>query len=292
MNTDTTKERAAMDELEKLKDWIGQKEHGVDYVTPPHVERLAATLDMDGCPREGEAIPLGWHSTLFPRIVRQSQIGPDGHPQRGDFLPPVPLPRRMFAGRRVTFQGDLRVGDRVTRESEIANVTIKDGRTGKMVFVTVRHSIASPRGVAVVEEQDIVYRGEPDPNAPKPAPQPAPRTATWTREFTPDPVVLFRYSAITFNGHRIHYDHPYVTGVEGYAGLVMNGGLTTLLTCELARARSPRPPKTMASRNVRPLFVNNPFTVCGEPSADGASAKLWVSDHEGALALSAEVTFA
>jgi 3-methylfumaryl-CoA hydratase len=280
-----------MDELEALKQWIGRKESGVDYVTPPHVERLAATLDMDSFAREGEAMPRGWHATLFPRVVRQSQIGPDGHPQRGDFLPPVPLPRRMFAGRRVTFHADLQVGDRVTRESQIANVTIKDGRTGKMVFVTVRHTIASPRGVAIVEEQDIVYRGEPDPNAPKPAPQPAARTATWMRPFTPDPVVLFRYSAVTFNGHRIHYDHPYVTGVEGYPGLVMNGGLTTLLTCELARTRSSRPVKTMASRNVRPIFVNTTFTVCGEPAADGASAKMWVADHEGATSLSAEITF-
>jgi len=281
-----------MDDLEKLKDWIGRSESAVDDVTVPLVERLTATLDLERAPREGEPLPIGWHSTLFPRVVRQSQIGADGHPARGDFLPPVPLPRRMFAGRRVQYPGALMVGDRARRESEIASVTIKDGRTGKMVFVTVRHSITGPRGLAVIEEQDIVYRAEPDPNAPRPAPQPAARTAPWARPFTPDPVVLFRYSALTFNGHRIHYDHPYVTGVEGYPNLVMNGGLTTLLVSELARTRSPRPVIGMVSRNVRPLFVNNTFTVCGEPSADAASAKMWVADHEGALALSAEVTFA
>src|SRR5690606_25234295 len=219
-----------------------------DDVTVPLVERLAATLDLAEAPREGEPLPRGWHSVLFPRVVRQSQIGPDGHPERGDFLPPVPLPRRMFAGRRVSFHGDLRVGDRARKESEITNVTIKEGRSGKMVFVTARHSIHSPRALALVEEQDIVYRDEPDPNAPKPAPTPAARTATWTQPFMPEPVVLFRFSALTFNGHRIHYDHPYVTEVEGYPALVMNGGLTTLLASELARTRSSRPLKSMASR--------------------------------------------
>ena len=277
--------------LEKLQDWIGQKEGGVDYVTIPLVERLAATLDLDAFPAEGEPLPVGWHMALFPRVVRQSQVGPDGHPQRGDFLPPVPLPRRMFAGRRVTFQADLLVGDRVSKQSEIANVTVKEGRTGKMVFVTVKHAISGPRGVAIVEEQDIVYRDEPDPNAPKPTPQPAARAATWARPFMPEPVVLFRFSAVTFNGHRIHYDHPYVTEVEGYEGLVQNGGLTTLLVSELARTKSKRPIRTMTSRNVRPLFANHEFMVCGEPTADGGAAKLWVADHTGALALSAEIEF-
>jgi len=277
--------------LEKLKEWIGQKESGVDDVTVPLVERLAATLDLDTAPKEGEPLPVGWHAALFPRVVRQSQVGPDGHPERGDFLPPVPLPRRMFAGRRVTFHDDLRVGDRARKESEIANVSVKQGRSGTMVFVNVRHSIHSPRALALVEEQDIVYREEPDPNAPKPAPAPAARRAPWMRPFTPDPVVLFRYSALTFNGHRIHYDHPYVTVVEGYPGLVMNGGLTTLLVSELARTRSARPLRFMVSRNVRPLFAGHEFMVCGEPSADGASAKMWVADHEGALALSAEIEF-
>ena len=279
------------EELEKLKDWIGQKEAGVDYVTIPLVERHAATLDLDMSAKEGDPLPPGWHAALFPRVVRQSQVGKDGHPERGDFLPPVPLPRRMFAGRRVTFQADLQVGDRVTKQSEIANVTVKEGRTGKMVFVTVRHAISSPRGLAIVEEQDIVYRDDPDPNAPKPAPQPAARTATWARPFTPEPVVLFRYSAITFNGHRIHYDHPYVTQVEGYEGLVQNGGLTTLLVSELARTRSKRPIRTMTSRNVRPLFADHEFMVCGEPSPDGGAARMWVADHTGALALAAEIEF-
>ena len=279
-------------DLEKLKEWIGQQESAVDYVTVPAVHRLAATLDRDDpMPRTGDPLPIGWHAILFPRVVRHSQIGADGHPARGDFLPPVPLPRRMFAGKRTTFAQDLRVGDEVRRESTIAAVTVKQGRSGQMVFVTVKTDIFSPRGLAVSEEQDIVYRAEPDPDAPPPAPQPAPATAAWKNTVTPDPVMLFRYSALTFNGHRIHYDHRYVTGTEGYPDLVMNGGLTTLLVYELARANAKTPIRHMSSRNVRALFVNRPIYFGGEPSADGKSAKLWAADKDGALALTAEAQF-
>jgi 3-methylfumaryl-CoA hydratase len=278
--------------LESLKDWIGQRESAVDYVTVPLVQRLAATLDRDDpLPKAGDPLPAGWHAVLFPRVVRHSQIGPDGHPRRGDFLPPVPLPRRMFAGKRVRFAGELRVGDEVRRESEIQNVAIKQGRTGQMVFVTVKTDLHSPRGLAVSEEQDIVYREEPTPGAPAPAPQPAPGRAVWSRVVTPDPVLLFRYSALTFNGHRIHYDLPYVTKTEGYPGLVMNGGLTTLLIFELARTHASTPVAYMSSRNVRPLFVNRPITLGAEPSLDNRTATLWATDDEGALALSAEAEF-
>ncbi len=278
--------------LEELKKWIGEKETDVDYVTIPSVHRLAATLDRDDpMPKAGDPLPIGWHQLLFPRIVRHSQIGADGHPARGDFLPPVPLPRRMFAGKRNTFHAPLQIGDEVRRESVIQSVTPKVGRTGQMVFVTVKTEISTTRGLAITEEQDIVYREEPDPNAPPPPPQKAPGEAVWVNRVTPDPVMLFRYSALTFNGHRIHYDHPYVTQVEKYPNLVMNGGLTTLLVFELARANARSPLKTIASRNVRPLFVNREITLCGEPSADGKSAKLWAQDDTGALALSAEATF-
>jgi 3-methylfumaryl-CoA hydratase len=279
-------------DLESLKQWIGRTETAIDYVTVPSVDRLSATLDRDDkFPKVGDPLPVGWHSTLFPRIVRHSQIGPDGHPQRGDFLPPVPLPRRMFAGKRTSFFAPLLVGDEVQRESTIQNVTIKDGRSGRMVFVTVKTDIRSPRGIAISEEQDIVYRGEPDKNAPPPAAQPAPGKAVWKHEVTPDPVMLFRYSALTFNGHRIHYDHPYVTGTEGYPNLVMNGGLTTLLVYELARAHATTPIKFMSSRNVRALFVGRTITLCGEPSTDNKTAKLWAQDDTGAVALAAEAEF-
>jgi 3-methylfumaryl-CoA hydratase len=282
-------------DLDKLAEWIGNRETDVDYVTIPSVLRLSATLDRDDPrPKAGDPLPIGWHSILFPRVVRHSQIGPDGHPERGDFLPPVPLPRRMFAGKRITIQGELRVGDEVRRESVIQSVTPKQGKSGQMVFVTVRTEMSTGRGVAIVEEQDIVYREEPDPNAPKApaAAQAAPGAAVWKKVVTPDPVMLFRYSALTFNGHRIHYDHPYVTGTEGYPTLVMNGGLTTLLVFELARANAATPLRHLASRNVKPLFVNRAITICGEPSADGRTAKLWAQDDTGAVALSATAEFA
>jgi len=279
-------------ELEKLKEWIGQKESDVDYVTVPAVHRLGATLDRDDpMPRMGDPLPVGWHQILFPRVVRHSQIGADGHPQRGDFLPPVPLPRRMFAGKRTTFHANLQVGDAVRRDSVIQDVTVKQGRTGTMVFVTVKTDLTSPRGLAITEEQDIVYREPPAPGAPPQPPQPAPGKAVWTRTVTPDPVMLFRYSALTFNGHRIHYDKPYVTQVEGYPDLVMNGGLTTLLVFELARAHARTPMHRITSRNVRALFVNQPITLGGEPSANGKTAKLWALNPDGALALTAEAEF-
>jgi len=279
-------------DFERLKKWIGKKESAVDYVTIPAVQRLAATLDRDDpLPKLGDALPVGWHSILFPRIARHAQIGADGHPQRGDFLPPVPLPRRMFAGKRITIRAALRVGDEVRRESTIKDVSLKQGRTGQMVFVTVTTDISSPRGVAISEEQDIVYREDPAPNTPPPAAQPAPNNAAWQQTVTPDPVMLFRYSALTFNGHRIHYDHPYVTQVEGYPDLVMNGALTTLFVFELAREHAATPLKYLSSRNVRPMFVNRPLVVCGKPAADGKSAKLWVMDDEDALALSATAEF-
>jgi 3-methylfumaryl-CoA hydratase len=279
-------------DLEKLKEWIGNKESDIDYVTVPAVHRLGATLDRaDPMPKMGDPLPVGWHQILFPRVVRQSQIGTDGHPERGDFLPPVPLPRRMFAGKRTTFHADLRVGDEVRRDSVIQEVTLKQGRTGQMVFVTVKTDMTGPRGLAITEEQDYVYREAAPGGTPPQPPQPAPGKAVWSRVVTPDPVMLFRYSALTFNGHRIHYDSPYVTQVEGYPGLVMNGGLTTLLAFELARTHASTPIRYLSSRNVRALFVNQPITFGGEPSTDNKTAKLWALNPDGALALTAEAEF-
>ena len=280
-------------EFEKLKDWIGRREDAVDYVTVPLVHRLAATLDRDDpFPRMGDPLPRGWHTVLFPRVVRHSEIGADGHPRRGDFLPPVALPRRMFGGKRETFVSDLRVGDEVRRESVIKDVTAKRGRSGQMVFVTVATDLTGPRGLAITEEQDIIYRDNPDPKAPPAAPHPVPGRAIWSRSTAADPVLLFRYSALTFNGHRIHYDWRYVTTEEGYPDLIVNGRLQTLLVFELARAHASTPMRSMSSRNVRPLFVNRPFTVCGEPSIDNRTAKLWVADQDGAPTLVADAEFA
>jgi 3-methylfumaryl-CoA hydratase len=279
-------------DIEALKQWVGRSESAVDYVTIPAVHRLGALLDRDDpMPVAGDRLPIGWHSILFPRIARQSQLGEDGHPVRGDFLPPVPLPRRMFAGKRIEFLADLRVGDEVKRRSTIKDITPKRGRSGEMIFVTVVMEISSPRGLAVREEQDIVYRGDPASGA-SPAPaQPVPGKPVWKRTVTPDTVMLFRYSALAFNGHRIHYDQAYATGKEGYPALVTNGGLTTLLAFELARTHAPSALLSVEARNVRPLFVNRAIEICGEPSEDGKSAKLWATDDTGALAFTMNASF-
>jgi 3-methylfumaryl-CoA hydratase len=272
-----------------LKKWIGEKETAIDYVTVPTIHRLSALLDRDDpLPKPGDPLPIGWHAILFPRVVRQSQIGPDGHPARGDFLPPVPLPRRMFAGKTVTFTGELRVGDEVRRESVIQDVELKQGRTGEMIFVTVKTDIHSPRGLAITDLQRIVYREAAGPNAKAAPPQAAPGEARWKKTVTPDTVMLFRFSALTFNGHRIHYDLPYVTQVEGYPALIVNGNLSTLMMFEMARENAGRPIARFSSRNVSPLFVGRPLHVCGAPAEGNKTVKLWVTNNQGALALTAD----
>lgn len=283
-----------MQNLEQLKDWIGQRETGVDYVTIPQVHRLAATLDRDDpMPRVGDPLPYGWHLILFPRVARDSQLGKDGHPERGEFLPPVPLPRRMGAGRKLLFLDEVRVGDELHRESTIAGIEIKQGRNGPLVLVTVGTDISSPRGLAIREEQQVIYRTEAAPGAPPPPLQPAPGQAVWNRSVLLHAAMAFRFSALSFNGHRIHYDYPYATGTEGYPGVVVPGNLHTVLVIELARASAARSLrfKSISWRNVSPVFVGKPVTLCGEPASDGKSAKLWVMDNRDALSLSMNAEF-
>ena len=279
-------------DMAQLGAWKGRQEIATDVITPVPVAGMAATLDRDDpAPRAGDPLPPLWHWLYFLPLRRQSEIGPDGHPKRGGFMPPVDLPRRMFAGARYTFGPPLRVGDTVTRVSTIADVTAKDGRTGPLVFVQVRHEIASSSGGAMSEVQDIVFRDMPGPGDPAPAKKPAPANAVWKRTITPDDVFLFRYSALTFNGHRIHYDRRYATGVEGYPGLVVHGPLIASLIIELARANETRAMTSFSFRAVSPLFDIAPFTVCGAPGADGR-VKLWAQDSDGALAMDAEASFA
>src|SRR6185295_18675265 len=209
-----------------------------------------------------------WHWLYFLPIYRISKSGPDGHPTRGEFLPPVPLPRRMWAGSRFEFHRPLRVGSSMSRVSQIGDVTGKEGRSGPLVFVTVRHTISDGEGVALTEEHDIVYRENARPGDSPPPPQLAPVNAEWSREINPDPVLLFRYSALTFNSHRIHYDRRYVTEVEGYQGLVVHGPLIATLLIDLLRRNLLHATVArFAFRAMRPLFDIAPFQVCGQPDA-------------------------
>jgi 3-methylfumaryl-CoA hydratase len=278
-------------DIDHLRSWIGRQEVLQDSITPVPVAALAATLDRDDAePLAGEDLPPLWHWLYFLPRARQSQLGPDGHPKRGGFLPPVDLPRRMWAGGRLSFPGRLRVGDPVRRTSTVADVSLKEGRAGPLVFVLVRHEIAGPEGVAITEEHDIVYRGAPAPGEPPPAPRPAPAGETWRRDIVPDAVLLFRYSALTFNGHRIHYDRRYVTGEEGYPGLVVHGPLLATLLADLARRNTTRPLASFRFRAVSPVFDTAPFAVCGR--AEGDHAALWVRRADGSLAMEAEAILA
>ncbi|MBX3635833.1 MAG: MaoC family dehydratase N-terminal domain-containing protein [Rubrivivax sp.] len=278
-----------------LQDWVGRSERANDVVPAHLAAGLAATLDHgDIAARPGDALPPLAHWLLLPPLARHSELGPDGHPRRGGFLPPVALPRRMWAGSRVAFHAPLRVGEVVTRESRIARVEAKQGRAGALVFVTVQHDFHGAAGLAVSDEHDIVYREAPAPGAPPAAAQQAPDDATFERSVVPDPVLLFRYSALTFNGHRIHYDRSYAIQVEGYPGLVVHGPLIATLLLDLLRRQQPGADvRRFAFRALRPLFDTHPFTLCGRPEAGHAGRfALWARDHEAQLAVQAEAELA
>jgi 3-methylfumaryl-CoA hydratase len=283
-------------QLAHWRTWLGRSEQRSDLVCASPLDAWSATLDRDD-PEAGpgsELPPLA-HWMLFAPAARQSALGPDGHPARGGFMPPIPLPRRMWAGSRLQFHHPLRVGDVVTRHSRIASVDAKSGRSGVLAFVTVHHEIANARGAAITEEHDIVYREAPQPGAAAAPPQPAPANAAFTRDITPDPVLLFRYSALTFNGHRIHYDRSYVTEVEGYPGLIVHGPLIATLLMDLLRRQVPRAVlRRFEFTAVRPLFDIHPFSVCGrhDDDADGEQrTRLWARDHEGNLAMRASASW-
>ena len=276
-----------------LSDWIGRSESVSDVITATPFAALAATLDRTPeRPAAGVLLPALWHWLYFLPLHRQSDIGPDGHAKRGGFMPPVPLPRRMWAGSQFEFHHPLRVGDPVVRKSTIHEVEEKSGRTGPLVFVKVRHEIGreDEPAIAITEFHDIVYREAAKKGDAPPAPRPAPTSvdAAWERRWVPDDVLLFRYSALTFNGHRIHYDRRYVTVVEGYPGLIVHGPLLATLMLDLLRHRLP---DAMVARYefraMKPVFDIHPFFVCGEPMPDGKTFHLWVRDHEGALAMDA-----
>ena len=293
MTSDIRTVDAAM--LAKLQGWVGKTETLSDSVTAAPVRALSATLDRDDAdPAPGTSLPELWHWLYFLPMARQSGLGPDGHPERGGFLPPVPLPRRMWAGGRLQWhQQELQVGAAITRTSRIESVTHKSGRSGDLVFVLVKHEVKSAQGLALTEEHDIVYRANPQPGDAVPPPQPAAQNAAWSRQVVPDDVLLFRYSALTFNGHRIHYDRKYVTEVEGYPGLIVHGPLIATLLADLLRRNMPSARLLKFEfRAVRPVFDLWPFKLHGLPSTDGKTVNLWTEDHEGWLTMQATATLA
>ncbi|MEH3143761.1 MAG: MaoC family dehydratase N-terminal domain-containing protein [Methylobacterium frigidaeris] len=275
-------------DIDHLRQWVGRSRAVEDLVTPRLVAEYRATLAPHLAPvREGEA-PLALHWCLAPDTPAADSLGPDGHAAKGGFLPPVPLPRRMWAGGEVECLAPLRIGDAVTRRETVADVAVKEGRTGTLCFVTVRHEYETPRGVAIRERQDIVYREASRPGDAAPAPPagaraPVPDEPAWAVPATP--VLLFRYSAMTFNGHRFHYDQPYATGVEGYAGLVVHGPMQASLLLNLAGARLGRAPARFRYRGVSPMTAGQTFQVAGR--RDGAGFAGWTTDAEGKVCMEA-----
>jgi 3-methylfumaryl-CoA hydratase len=278
-------------DLALLQQWVGNTETSAAPIAAQTATALAATLDRADAFANGSALPPLWHWAYFWAIAPQSQLGDDGHPARGGFLPPVPLPRRMWAGGRLVFHAPLPVDAAATRTSTVKQVDVKKGATGALAFVTVAHAFAVDGAVCFTEEHDIVYRAAPLPGAVPPPPKAAPQDADWSRTVTPDPVLLFRYSALTFNGHRIHYDRSYVTEVEGYPGLIVHGPLIATLLADLVQRHLPQ--ATMRSfdfRAVGPLFDTESFTVNGRVDADGVRVHLWAANARGELAMQATAT--
>lgn len=282
--------------LARLQAWIGRTETLTDDIVCAPVRALSATLDRDDAlPAPGTPLPALWHWLYFLPQHRQSEIGPDGHAKRGGFLPPVPLPRRMWAGGRLQWQPEnpLVVGDAVQRISTIESVTHKSGRSGDLLFVLVKHAVHNARGLALTEEHDIVYRAAAQATDPVPAPVAAVQGAAWQREVVPDDVLLFRYSALTFNGHRIHYDRKYVTEVEGYPGLIVHGPLIATLLVDLVRRHAPDAfIRRFDFKAVRPTFDLHPFRLNAQPSEDGKTVRVWAQDFEGWLTMQGVVELA
>ena len=280
-------------DLDHLRGWIGKTTEASDIVTAQLVKGLRATLFLDiGTPTTGDAAPFTVHWCLAQPVYPMSMLGPDGHPTRGGFLPPVPLPRRMWAGGEIEFVEPLRVGDDAKRSSRIADVTLKTGSTGALCFVSVEHTITTSRGVAIRERQDIVYRDMPGGGqaaAPTKPPAPPP-PARHRQSHLADAVLLFRYSALTFNGHRIHYDRDYVTKVEGYPGLIFHGPMQAALLVEFAaHLHGGIAPKKFSYRGVQPLFEGGEFSVNANETASGLD--VWVANSAGAATMKGTATW-
>lgn len=276
------------------QDWIGREVELEDEIGPSHVTAMQALLDRDEGLAFGAGLPPLWHWLYFWKTAPQATLGADGVAARGEFLPPIALPRRMWGGSRVSFPMRLPIGATATRRSRIQSITEKDGRSGKLAIVTLRHEISTGGAICVDEEHDIVYReaakpGETVPAAALPRDDDSEAPA-WQREIVPDPILLFRYSALTFNAHRIHYDTPYARDVEGYPALVVHGPLLATLMVDLVRRNAPTARiNRFEFRALSPVFVDAPFTVCGAPDEEDGRVALWVTGPAGARAMQGEV---
>ena len=278
-------------DIDVLRQWIGKTESKTDHLDTGRARRFQATLDRVPDFSQGQELPPFWQYIYFNEETRASELKADGHEKLGRFLPPVALPRRMWAGGTVTIDRPLFAGETCTKTSTIRDVVLKSGRSGPLCFVTVEHEFSVDGQHRLTERQNIVYRERPAPDSPAPNHVPAPEDATKSVTVTPDHVLLFRYSALIFYGHRIHYDLDYSRDVEGYPGLVIHCPLLAGLSGELGRNQHPeKQPKTMEIRAVSPLFAPTPFHV--ETREDSDITRTWVRGADGALAMTVDLTFA
>lgn len=282
-------------DLDDLKRHVGRRQVETDVATAAPANLLRLTF---GRPepelKEGDPLPPGWHALYFLPRFRGDELRPDGTPVSAGVIPPMPLPRRMYAGERFRFHRPIRIGDALRRETELTDISVKRGSTGTLVFATVLSRIFTPAGLAVEDERRTVFREEVRAGERNQAPrrEEAPADVPWRRTIAPDPILLFRFSALTFNSHRIHYDHPWATEVEGYPGLVVHGPLTSTLLLDFARDHAGgRAIVSHASQARAPLFCPAPFELRGRPAADSRGAELWAVTPEGTVAMSAQVEY-
>lgn len=273
--------------MDDLRDWVGRTETVTDDLSVAQARAAAATFDEPVAAYDvGTTLPIPWHWFYFLPRAPQAELDSDGHPRRGGFLPPVRYPRRMFAGSRLTVHRPLALGTPAVREGTIRDVQLKSGKSGNLAFVTVGYRFTQGGVLCLEEEQDIVYREPGAPvSAPVPAPWPEVPAGSWTREVEPDARLLFRFSALTFNAHRIHYDRPYARDVEGYPGLVVHGPLTAALLAQMVRQRQSRPIVRFAFRGVAPIFDLAPYRLVATPSGD--EVQLVAQGPDGTPALTA-----
>ncbi len=274
---------------QNIQNWIGKQETVYDVIHAKQAGFMQATLDQQPSICDGDKLPPLWHWLYFLEAKPASALGRDAHPKKGGFLPPIKLPRRMWAGGRFNFHTPLIVGKPAEKKSKIIKITEKDGRTGKLCFVTVEHKIFQNGQTAITEEHDIVYREDPKLDGPTPALKHAPELSEFERKITPTQVMLFRYSALTFNGHRIHYDVDYARNTEGYEGLVFHGPLTATLLIDLAIRNRVGMPKSFQFKGLAPIAGMDSFKIEGIQS--GQSTKLWAKRADGVLAMSAQADF-
>lgn len=280
--------------LEYWRRWLGRTQEISEVIDLLRARAMQATLDDPEPPLEaGGPLPPLWHWLYFRSVAPHAALGPDGHAAGGEFLPPINLPRRMLAGGRIKFLRPLPASAMAKRRSTIADVRRKQGRTGQLVFVTLEHEIAAKSGPCIQEAQDVVFREAARPGENPSQDDAAPAILPWRHKVTPDPLLLFRYSALTFNGHRIHYDLRYATDGEGYPGLVVHGSLLAISMADLVRRQAPeRQITALQYRALRPVFDTGPFNVGGRLAEDGASAELWIADPGGILAMTGRADLA